>query len=199
MLDLEEVDDLLDPVAVFDLFAQRRPDPQELPEEAALHLERAPGHDVVERRHALEQRDVLEGARDAAARRVVGPHARARMTLEGDAAFLRVIEAVDDVEHRGLAGAVRTDNGADLALADVERDAGDRTDAAEGKRDVLDCEQHVAGGDFGAGRRPHAAFSIARATGAVFKSRIFTRAESTPLRPSSNVTSVEISASAAPS
>ena len=38
-------------------------------QEAALHLQGAAGHDVVERAHALEQRDVLEGARDAAARR----------------------------------------------------------------------------------------------------------------------------------
>ena len=59
----------------------------ELPEEAAVHLQRAAGHDVVERRHALEQRDVLEGARDAAARRLVGAHLRARPALEGDAAF----------------------------------------------------------------------------------------------------------------
>ena len=55
-------------LAVLHLLAQRRPDPQRLPEQAAAHLQRAPGHDVVERRHALEQRDVLEGAGDAAAR-----------------------------------------------------------------------------------------------------------------------------------
>ena len=36
-----------------------------------VHLERAAGHDVVERGHAAEQRDVLEGAGDAAVGRVV--------------------------------------------------------------------------------------------------------------------------------
>ena len=45
----------------------------------------------------------------------------------------------------------------------------------------------------------HAAFPIAATTGSVFMSRIFTRALITPLRPSSNVTSVEISASLEPS
>ena len=58
-----------------------------------------------------------------------------------------MVEAVDDVEHRGLAGAVRADDGADLALADIERDVGDRLHAAERERDVLDREQHVAGRD----------------------------------------------------
>jgi hypothetical protein len=43
-------------------------------EQVALHLEVAPGHDVVEHRHALEQRDVLEGAGDALLGRLVGLH-----------------------------------------------------------------------------------------------------------------------------
>ena len=49
------------------------------------------------------------------------------------------------------------------------------------------------------GRRSHAAFSRSRGTGAVATSRTFTRAESVPLRPSSNVTSVEMAASFEPS
>ena len=46
-------------------------------------------------------------------------------------ALLRVVDAVDDVEHRALAGAVRADDGADLVLAHVEADVGQRLDAAE--------------------------------------------------------------------
>jgi hypothetical protein len=41
-------------------------------QEVALHLEVAPGHDVVEHAHALEQRDVLEGAGDALLGRLWG-------------------------------------------------------------------------------------------------------------------------------
>ena len=44
----------------------------------------------------------------------------------------------------------------------------------------------------------HAAFSMPAGTGTVATSQILTRADSTPLRPSSNVTSVEMSASRAP-
>src|SRR2546425_12801775 len=62
MLDLEEVDDLLDRLAVSELLALRRPHPQRLLQEVAAHLQVAPGHDVVEHRHTLEERDVLESS-----------------------------------------------------------------------------------------------------------------------------------------
>src|SRR5262245_57847743 len=156
MLNLQKIDDLLDAAALLDLFRKRRSDPQELPEEAAAHLQRPARHDVVERRHSLEQRHVLKGAGDAAERRLIRPHRRSRPPLEGDAALLRVIEAVDDVEQRSLAGPVRTDNGADLAFANVERDIADGLDAAEGERNILDREHHLAGRDIGPARRPHA-------------------------------------------
>jgi hypothetical protein len=98
VLNLQKVDDLLDAAALLDLLRKRRPDPQKLPEEAAAHLQRPARHDVVERGHALEQRHVLKGAGDTAERRLIGPHGRSRPALESDAALLRVIEAVDDVE-----------------------------------------------------------------------------------------------------
>ena len=209
ILNFEEVDDLLDEFAVLHLLAQRRPVTQQLPEEAALHLQRAPGHDVVERRHATKQRDVLERASDPAIGRLERPHLRAGFAAEGDAAFLRMIEAVDDVEHRGLAGAVRADDRADFALADIERHVGDRLHAAERQRHVLDRQQPVAdpAGPGGARRirhdlrirRRHAAFPTGARIGSSAMSRIFTRAEITPLRPSSNVTWVEMSASVEPS
>jgi hypothetical protein len=147
VLDLEEVDDLLDLLAMLDLFLQRRPVPEHLPAEVAMHVDRAAGHDVLQRRHALEQGDVLEGAGDALAHGMVWLHRPALDAAESDDAFLRRVEAVDDVEHRGLAGAVGADDGADLALAHVEGDVGDRLDAAEGERDVVHLEQHVAPGD----------------------------------------------------
>ena len=89
-------------------------------EEARMHMQLAAGHDVVEHRHALEQRDVLERAGDAEAGGVRRRHVRQALAAKGDAAFLRHVDAVDDVEHRALAGAVRTDDGADLVLEHVE-------------------------------------------------------------------------------
>src|SRR5262249_13269241 len=103
------------------------------------------------------------------------------------------------VEHRGLAGAIRADDGAHLAFPDVERHIADGAHAAERQRHVLNREQDLARRNIAGGGSPHAAFPTARATRTVATSRIVTRAEIVPLRPSSNVTSVEMSASAEPS
>jgi hypothetical protein len=147
VLDLEEIDDLLHAMTVLQFLAQRRSAPDRLGENVALLQRDAARHDVVERCHALEQGDVLEGARDPLPGRVRSAHGASLDAAKGDRALLRRVEAVDNVQHRGLAGAVRTDNGADLALADIEGDLGDRLDAAEAQRHVLDLEQHAALGD----------------------------------------------------
>ena len=71
-------------------------------------------------------------------RGVVRLHRRARLAAEGDRALLRAVDAVDHVQHRALAGAVRADDGADLVLAHVEAHVGERLHAAEGERDALE-------------------------------------------------------------
>ena len=148
VLDLEEVDDLLDRLAMRGSpRAARGPSRSACARRPRRILQVAAGHDVVERRHALEQRDVLEGAGDALAGGDVRRHVAAALALEGDRALLRVIDAVDDVEHRALAGAVGADDGADLALAHVEADVAQRLHAAEGERYVLERQQHLAGRD----------------------------------------------------
>ena len=73
-LDLEEIDDLLDERAVLELLALGAAEIDRLLEEGRAHLEDAAGHQVVERGHAAEQRDVLEGAADAVDRGLVRPH-----------------------------------------------------------------------------------------------------------------------------
>jgi hypothetical protein len=84
-------------------------------------------------------------------RRHVGLHLALRSAAEDDLALpAAVIDAVDHVEHRALAGAVGADDGADLVLADVEGNVGQRLDAAEAQRDVLQVEDDLA--DLAGGR-----------------------------------------------
>ena len=109
-----------------------------------LDAQVAPGHDVVQHAHALEQRQVLEGAGDAHLRHLPALHVREGLAAEGDAALLRLVDAVDAVEHRALAGAVGADDGAHLVLAHVERDVGEGLHAAEGERDVAHVQDHLA-------------------------------------------------------
>ncbi len=107
-------------------------------------LERAPGHDVVERGHPLEQRDVLEGAGEAQAGDVVRRQVRAVLALEIDPAARRPVEAADDVQHRALARAIGADDRRNLAAVDPEADARDRLHAAEVEVDVVDPDDAVA-------------------------------------------------------
>src|SRR6185312_11563468 len=144
VLDLEEVDHLLHAPAMPDLLRERGADAQRLQEEVRPHHQVASGEDVLEHRHALEEREALEGARDAHRRDVVRLHVRARLAAERDAPLLRAVDAVDHVEERALAGAVGADDGADLVLAHVEAHLGERLHAAEGERDALEREDRGA-------------------------------------------------------
>ena len=56
---------------------------------------------------------------------------------EYDTAGIGRLEARDQVEQRGLAGAVRADDGGDAALGYIQVDGIDRDQAAEAARDVL--------------------------------------------------------------
>src|SRR5450830_781428 len=144
VLDLEEVNYLFDFVAMLDFFIACLAPPDRIGEKAGMHLGITPGHDVVEHGHALEQRNVLEGPRNALSRHFAGMHAVALLTAKNDVAFLRMVDAVDDVDHRALAGAIGADDGADLMFSYIERDVGQRLDAAEGQRNILQIQHDFA-------------------------------------------------------
>ena len=57
-------------------------------------------------------------------------HAMAHHIAETDVALLRVIDAVDDVEHGALAGAVGSDDRANFTFAHVEADVRQRPEVA---------------------------------------------------------------------
>ena len=62
---------------------------------------------------------------------------------EGDAAGIGREGAGDQVEQRGLAGAVRADHREDRALRHLEADAVDRDQAAEALADIVDGKQRA--------------------------------------------------------
>ena len=64
------------------------------------------------------------------------------LSIEQDAALVGVFEAGDDPEQRGLAAAGRAQQRDQLARREVQRDAVERDEAAEGLADVLDFDAH---------------------------------------------------------
>src|SRR5439155_24941476 len=107
-------------------------------------------HQVVEHGHALEQGDVLEGAREAERRDAARREGRDVLALDDDPARVGVVEAADHVEHGRLAGAVGPDHREDLALLDIEAHLRHGLDAAERLRDLADLDEraHMPGGGY---------------------------------------------------
>src|SRR5262249_27643300 len=80
-----------------------------------------------------------------------------------------------------------------------EGDVAERLHPAECERHVVDRQQDLTGHEVLSAWSPHAARPIWESTAGMRKSRILTRALTVPRRPSSNVTSVAMSACVEPS
>jgi hypothetical protein len=91
------------------------------------------GHDVLLGIETGQHAHQLEGARDAAPRDPVGGLAGDARPVEQDLAAAGGERAGDEVEHGGLAGAIRPDQAEEFALCDVEAHVIDRDEAAEGR------------------------------------------------------------------
>ena len=143
-LDLEKIDDVLDEAPVFLFLAPAAAEIERLLDEARLHPQQPPGHNIVERRHAAKQRDILERAGDAVGRRFMRAHRLAHIALERDGPLLGMVEAVDDVQHRRFSGAIGPDDRANLAFSDIETDIAERLHATERQRNVLDRQENFA-------------------------------------------------------
>ena len=104
--------------------------------------------DIVLDAQGRERPHDLKGAGDAAPAHRVGRKPGRSLAGEGDRAFARRQRAGDHVEQRGLAGAVRSDDGEDRALGHLEADTVDRDQAAEALADALQRKQRAHLGSF---------------------------------------------------
>src|SRR5262249_30164934 len=103
--------------------------------DVATHL------DVVKHGHALEQGDVLKGARDAERRTLMRAQPGDVLPVEQDAAQARPVDPADAVEDTGLARAIRADDREELAGRPLEAHAGQRRDAPEAKLHLVEGEE----------------------------------------------------------
>src|SRR6185437_15302026 len=107
-------------------------------------------HQILQRRHAGEQADVLEGAGDLGLfgdTEVVEPLQRdlgRALAHQAERAAGRPVEAGDAVEHRGLASAVGTDQRGDLFRGRSKGQIVDGDDAAETHDQMIDREDGLA-------------------------------------------------------
>src|SRR5437867_5034400 len=132
-------------------------------------------HEVVEHAHPLEQGHVLEGAGDAEDGDVGRRKVRPVSAVENDPSLVGVVEPADHVEQRRLAGAVWTDDGEDLAAADLDAHLAQRDERAEADADAPHLEERPRGSPRHRAPCPAASW-------------ILTSARIVPVRPSSYVT-----------
>jgi len=87
---------------VLELLTPGRAPVEGIQEEVPPHLEQATGHDIVQHRHALEEGNVLEGCARCPSSATSKGLSWSILAVEDDAASLRMVEAADDVQKRGL-------------------------------------------------------------------------------------------------
>ena len=89
-----------------------------------------------------EEPDVLERPREPGARDAMRRQPGERAVVEIDVAGGGPNDSGDAVDERRLSGAIRPDDGEDLALLEVQAHTGERMHAGEVLADGLDLEAH---------------------------------------------------------
>ena len=97
-------------------------------------------HDVLRDRHHRDQHEVLVHHPDPVLDRGPRRAEHGRLAVDQDLALVGVVEPVEDVHQRRLAGAVLAEQRVHLALAQVEVDVVVRDDAGEALRDPTKLE-----------------------------------------------------------
>ena len=100
-----------------------------------------PTKHVLEHRQPLERPRDLRGSADAAVAAHVGRSLVSVLAAEADGAVVGTQVTGDEVEQRGLAGAVGADDAEGLALGNVEREVLHHLKRAEALREVDDFQQ----------------------------------------------------------
>ncbi len=88
-------------------------------------------HDVLERRHFREQADVLKRARNAGLGHFVNGRGPVGFAGQFETAAVGCVEAGEDIEEGGLAGAIGADQAIDLAALDGDAHLAQGLQAAE--------------------------------------------------------------------
>ena len=101
--------------------------------------------EILEHGEVDEHRRRLELAADAGLHDLVLLQPGELLAAKLDRAGGRLGLAADQIEHRGLAGAVGANDDADLVLLDIEGEIVDRLETVEGNRERFDREQEFLG------------------------------------------------------
>ncbi len=97
--------------------------------------------DVIEDGERTEEADVLKGAGDAELDDFVDAEAGDGAAVEGNGSLGGLVNAGNEIEDGGFAGAVGADEAAEFVFADGEIDGVDSGEAAEADRGFVELEE----------------------------------------------------------
>ena len=111
-------------------------------QEAGFHAIMDTDQDIFQYGHTGEKADVLECTGNAQVDDLVRLLPFNGLAVEDDVAFGDLVDACDQVENGGLAGAVWSDDAIDFSFIDMEGHIGNGCQAAELFNDIFHFEQH---------------------------------------------------------
>src|SRR5919106_1657791 len=148
MFDFEEVDNILDHLAMFDLFSLGQAPIQAATPGSRPHMDMPAEHEVIEDGHAFEEGHVLKGTGDAKAGDLVRCQVSDVPVFDQDASTVGMIPTADTIDQRSLPSSIGANDGQDLAGTGVQADVIQGANAAKITADVLN-DQDVHRGDQG--------------------------------------------------
>src|SRR5262245_4923220 len=115
-----------------------------LADDAVTGAEHCAEEDVLEHGQGPEGERLLHGHGNPALPDLMGRETVDPRAVQPDAPVGRPLQADDQLQERALPGAVRTDDGDDVAVVDPERDAVDGRETAEVLCDPVDLEEQAS-------------------------------------------------------
>src|SRR5919109_4320210 len=104
---------------------------------AGAHVAVSAHHDILEHTHTAEQRHILESTGDAEGGDAVGRKKGAILSIQENTTWGGMVYAADGIQESTFAGAIRADDGHDLALVDVHTHSLKRSQATESDMNIL--------------------------------------------------------------
>jgi hypothetical protein len=100
-------------------------------------------HDIFQHRHVLEKPDILKCTRNAELGSAIRLEPTEIFSIEKYLTLIGRQDTTQDVEHGGLARAIRTDDGVNVTVSDLQIHVTQRVKATEALGYALDIEGNV--------------------------------------------------------
>jgi hypothetical protein len=104
-------------------------------------MQMAPQHNVFHGVHVVKEFDILESSGNTKAGNLIRLLTLELMLFKVYVALIGFVDSIDTIKQSRFSGAVRADNGKDIALLHFKRNTVQRFQATEGNRQIVNLEK----------------------------------------------------------